>query len=480
MKRVCASMAALLLAGLFSACGGGSSISSGPKPSPSPSPSPAGLTITTKSLSGAIAGVPFGTTLGAEGGTKPYKWDAPRGLEQGWSLTEAGVLSGTRPLSYGGDCCFPITVRVSDSGNPSASVTEIITLSIFGVLPISTELGTGRAGLQFEQTFIASGGKAPITWAPSGTVPPGLIFGADFADPVRKYDLVGKPTQPGSYEFSITVTDSSSPRLSQTMNYQVQVLPSFLRLPHAILPPGVVGQGYDYTFSPSGGAPPYSWSINSAEVPAGLRFDTATGRMFGTPTAAGYMPFGLGLTDSSPPYPQYAQQSYWVLVTPQALPPRNDSIADATPIFLGTYEASISPYTDPSGSTGPDEDYYQLTASAGATLTVRLQAGPSGLPTLQPVVEIVNAYGQRHVTCSDPYDDYLPPDVPVPQDPTPAQFDDPCMNHIENPFVQPQGSAELYFQVPGDSGDVTFYIHVFDFRGDARPDMFYTLYVYVQ
>jgi Putative Ig domain len=478
MRPAHAAMTALLLTGLLGGCGGGGTTTSSGKPSPSP---PAGLKITTTSLSGAIVGVPYSTTLGADGGTRPYKWDAPRGLGQGWSLSEAGVLSGTHPLSYGGDCCLPITVRVTDSANPPESVTEIITLNIFGLLP--TGVGAGRAGVQFEQIFIASGGKAPISWTPSGTPPPGLSFREDSAAPLRQYDLVGTPTEAGQYEFSITVSDSSSPRLSQTVDYPMQVFPPFLELPHAILPPGVVGQGYDYAFSFSGGAPPYSWSIsiNSGQLPSGLQLDTVNGRLFGTPTAAGYASLWMSLTDSSPPYPQHVNQTYWVLITPEVLPPRNNSIADATPIFPGTYDASISPYTDPSGSTGPDEDYYQLTARAGTILYVavrpRATSRPSDDSTLDPVVEILDAYGQRYTTCRDTYDDYVPPGLPIPLDSTPNEFDDPCMNHLLGPDFLPSHGAELSFQVPGDSGDVTFYIHVFDYRGDARPDMFYTLYV---
>ena len=35
-------------------------------------------------------------------------------------------------------------------------------------------------------------------------------------------------------------------------------------------------------------------------------------------------------------------------------------------------------------------------------------------------------------------------------------------------------TADLYFQVPG-AGTVTFYVRVFDYRGDARPDFLYEL-----
>jgi hypothetical protein len=222
------------------------------------------------------------------------------------------------------------------------------------------------------------------------------------------------------------------------------------------------------------------WSVSSVQLPAGLSFDSTNGRLTGTPAATGYASFTVSLSDSSAPNQQRAQQNYWLLVTPNVLPPRNDSIATATPIFPGSYTASISPYGDPPGTTGPDQDYYQLTAVAGSTLTVTIFAGDVSRPldksTLDPVVEIVDGTGQRFTTCNDPYDDNPPPGVPITKDPTPNGFNDPCMNHGGDPTrIDPTKSATLGFQVPGTSGNVTFYLHVFDFRGDARADMFYTL-----
>lgn len=485
MRRSLALMVALLLLALLGACGGGSTLGppgppKPPPPKPPPPPPPAGVTITTQSLAGATAGVPYTTTLTATGGTPPYKWDASL-LPQGFSLSQDGVLSGTYPAFFGGNCCSPVKVRVTDSATTPSSATATFNLDVFGLSPAS--LTTPQVGVDFTQhaTFVAAGGTLPIIWSISGTVPPGLVFLQDPADPSgRQYALAGTPTQAGEYQFSIAASDSGSPVRSETLNFQVQVEPAQLQLPHLLLPTGIVGEMYTYNFVLSGGAAPYMWSISSVQLPAGLQFDAANGLLVGMPTAAGYASFTVTLSDSSSPYLQRAQQNYWVLVTPNALPPRNDSIADATPIFPGLYNASISPYGDPLGATAPDEDYYEATAAAGATFTVSVAAWDVGRPlvpsTLDPVVEIIDATGQRYATCNDPYDDNPPTGVPITRDPTPDGFDDPCMNHVGDPtiFITTKFS-KLIFQVPGTSGNVTFYIHVFDFRGDARPDMFYTL-----
>jgi hypothetical protein len=58
-------------------------------------------------------------------------------------------------------------------------------------------------------------------------------------------------------------------------------------------------------------------------------------------------------------------------------------------------------------------------------------------------------------------------------DPTPLAFDDPCIN--DDIEVGVNRDSKLEFQVPGASGTVTFYLHVLDWRGDARPDFLYQI-----
>ncbi len=486
MNRLLVSAALVPLLALLNGCGGGSPSTSGPPGSP-----PAvGLTIYATSFPGATAGVPYRATFSAQNGTPPYKWDSPSGgLPSNFSLSQDGVLSGTWPVNGGGNAGVPFTMRVTDSAATPNSTTTTLKLNIFGVGP--TTLPVAQVGVDFSQqsTLVAAGGTLPLTWNFSGTAPPGLVWGEDPASPDGcQYGLSGAPTRSGEFHFSITVSDSAKPRRSETVSYTVQVEPAALKLPHLLLPNAAVGHSYNFPFVLEGGAAPYRWSISSPEapyithLPDGLQFDTANGRMFGIPTATGYAQFILDLYDSSVPNPQHVSQNYWILVTPGALPPRNDSIATATPIYPGSYNASISPFGDPQGTTGPDQDYYQLTAAAGSTVTIVVAGGDRSRvlaqSTLDPVLEIVDGNGQHYITCNDPYDDNPPTGVPITKDATPSGFDDPCVNHGGDPnnFIVAKYSR-VEFKVPGDFGEVTFYIRVFDFRGDARPDMFYTLTV---
>ncbi len=50
---------------------------------------------------------------------------------------------------------------------------------------------------------------------------------------------------------------------------------------------GSVGAAYSQTLTATGGSPPYTWSIDSGSLPAGLSLNASTGAITGTPTAAG-------------------------------------------------------------------------------------------------------------------------------------------------------------------------------------------------
>jgi uncharacterized repeat protein (TIGR02543 family) len=65
------------------------------------------------------------------------------------------------------------------------------------------------------------------------------------------------------------------------------------------LPTGVIGATYSQTLAASGGRAPYSWSITSGSLPAGLTLDPATGTISGTPTATGSSNFTVQARDAN-------------------------------------------------------------------------------------------------------------------------------------------------------------------------------------
>ena len=72
----------------------------------------------------------------------------------------------------------------------------------------------------------------------------------------------------------------------------IQIGPS-----NSTLPAGTVGTNYSALFTATGGSAPYTWSVLSGTLPAGLTL-SSTGVLSGTPTASGPSTFTVGVQDS--------------------------------------------------------------------------------------------------------------------------------------------------------------------------------------
>jgi uncharacterized protein (TIGR03437 family) len=66
----------------------------------------------------------------------------------------------------------------------------------------------------------------------------------------------------------------------------------------AVLPLGITGSAYSQKLAATSGTPPYSWSITSGALPAGLRL-ASDGTISGTPVATGTSNFVVQLTDQA-------------------------------------------------------------------------------------------------------------------------------------------------------------------------------------
>src|SRR5207253_1805789 len=145
----------------------------------------------------------------------------------------------------------------------------------------------------------------------------------------------------------------------------------------------------------------------------------------GIPTTAGSFTFTVTVTASG----NTDQHTFTLLVSDRQ--PRNDDVSSATAISNGRWSASISPYQDNSAS-GPDNDFYALTAPGGSFVSVNIFAERINSP-LDSVLEIVDQNGQRFQTCSDAG--------------ISTAFTNPCMNDD----IIPEFTLDsmLTFKVPG-------------------------------
>jgi hypothetical protein len=332
-------------------------------------------------------------------------------------------------------------------------VTRDFSLRINEPLILSTSsLPQALEGSPFEFTLTATGGVPPYTWSAS-SLPSWLSLDASSGR------LSGTPTQPSYSNPYIGVRDSSNPPQQDSRWFQLTVI-GRLRILTSFLPAATVGTPLRVSAAKTGGVPPFSWGLASGALPAGLTLDPATGQISGTPSNAETQTFTIRLTDSGTTFPQAVEQTLTLSVVSSL--GRNDSTAAATALSNGTYRASISPYAEPVASANPDNDYYAVTANAGAVVMVEITADRLAPPSpLDSVIEIVDAGGTRLTACS-----YAGSTGPP--------YDQSCLNDdISSGYVV---DSKLALQVPGTPGtQVTFYVRVLDWRGDARPDLIYDI-----
>src|SRR5213079_39352 len=102
----------------------------------------------------------------------------------------------------------------------------------------------------------------PYTWTvASGTLPAGLSLAAGGT-------ISGTPGTAGSSSFTVRVTDSASATATAALSLTIN--PPALSITTASLPAGTVGVAYSQALAASGGTSPYTWTMASGTLPAGL------------------------------------------------------------------------------------------------------------------------------------------------------------------------------------------------------------------
>jgi hypothetical protein len=249
-----------------------------------------------------------------------------------------------------------VTIGVTDSTTPTAQVASAsVTFTIVNTPALavtSKTLPAATQGVSYSAPLQASGGIAPYTWSmSSGSLPAGLSL-----DPGGQ--IVGTPTGHGTSAFTLQVTDSASTPATATGQYSFTI---YRGAPLAVTTTGLdaatQGSPYSEPLNAAGGVAPYTWSLVSGKLPAGLQVDPS-GNIVGTPTQFGTSTFTLGVTDSATPTAAVVKQA--LTLTVEALPPAPPSFtADSpdSPVALNSsyfyqFQASGNPAPKFSVSSG--------------------------------------------------------------------------------------------------------------------------------
>lgn len=196
------------------------------------------LTASASSLSSGTSGAAYSGQLQASGGTPGYTWAISSGmLPPGLTLNAStGVISGTlstgRVATQSGTYNFSATV--TDSANPAQTAT-VATYILVGPpassspagptsstppssspaasSPVSptfaittTWLPPGTESTAYSTQLASNGGTPAYTWSvSSGSLPAGLTLGASTGI------ISGTPTATGTSNFTLSISDNSSP-----------------------------------------------------------------------------------------------------------------------------------------------------------------------------------------------------------------------------------------------------------------------------
>jgi len=201
-----------------------------------------------------------------------------------------GLISGM-PQTAG---TYPFTVRAAiteqrtDTKALAIDVRDQVTI---GQPELRTRVGSltrWEAGVPFIATFTVTGGTGTFAWTLAGALPPGLLLGPDGS-------ITGRPTLPGVYSYSVTVTDTEGRQAVSAGRFIVAPRLAFGFRP---MRPGVVGKTYRARPLATGGIVPRTWRVLSGPLPRGVRLDRERGLLWGVPRKAGRYWIRLQVVDA--------------------------------------------------------------------------------------------------------------------------------------------------------------------------------------
>jgi hypothetical protein len=420
--------------------------------------SPSGVSFTSVTPSGpwAADGTSVETVSGIATGLEKFGSVSPTGAPWlldvsttlGTILTDADPRPGNQ-VTVGSDFTFAIQIR-----RPTTAGTPLLAATIFNppsfpppfiggtkndatfltYTPAPLTLGPptlpfATVGFLYQQKIAAADGSGFYSYTIGGTPPPFLSVVNGQNGVVL---LNGTPTAPGTYNFSVTATDSLGATV--TKNYSLTVAPP-LTLGPPTLPDATAGVNYLEDIRASGGTGPYVYSVSGTPPPF-LFVDVlaAAVELNGTPAAAGAYNFSVNAIDRSTGV--MGTQAYTLTVGLAIDPP---TLPVATAGFPYTSSLTASGGTAPYAfafSGDPPPSFLQL--SSGGVL--------SGLPTTPNTYSFsVTASDSLGVTGTDAYTLTVAPPLTF----SPTTLPDATVGAPYSESITASGGTGTYFYSVG-------------------------------
>ena len=184
--------------------------------------------FTTTSLPVGTFGVPYNEVVTVTGASGPFTWaitsgSLPAGLTLSNSTTASVTIIGT-PTATG---TTSFTLQSTDGAGTVISETLNITINPAPPLSVATRspLPSGTVGTAYSYTLQASSGTPPYSWTTTtgaASLPAGLSLSTTTPGLIS-----GTPTTAGSSNFTVEVTDSSTPNpQTASANLTLTISPS--------------------------------------------------------------------------------------------------------------------------------------------------------------------------------------------------------------------------------------------------------------
>lgn len=324
-------------------------------------------------------------------------------------------------------------INCGGGGGSSSSGSKNPSPSLYAITPTTAPAGSKGLTITVTGTNFVAGssvrwnGSARTTTYVASTILAAAITPADLASAGTASITVFNPAPGGGTSAARTFTIAPVSALS---------------IQTGRLPDATHGKTYAYTLRADGGLPPYSWTLASGALPAGLSL-SANGTLAGTPpVVSGDTPVEFAVQVSDGAYiANTATQPLSILVRSGALG-RNDACATATAITNGITRASISPYGD--------IDVYAFQGTAGTRITAQIYAQRLAVSEDSPEIHLDSFLELLNSNCARlSYND----------DVYPVLVRDSQIPDYALPYTG------------------TYYLRVSDLRGDGRPDFIYELHL---
>lgn len=251
------------------------------------------LIITPTGLTNAVIGAFYRQALQTDS-SNATGWRVSAGnLPDGLRLGDNGVISGT-PREAG---TFQFTVMAEEPGIQFRVGERILLLTVIPELTLNATVDPARQNGVYDEQLNVTGGVLPYTFEAIG-LPAGIIFDENTGA------LSGTPIQPEpGRTVRFTVSDSGNPQQTRMQDVVFIVKPPAIEITTGALPAGQQGIFYSQEVLAAGGFDPRTWTIIAGVLPNGLSLpnNRLTGRISGTPTAAGSFTFTIMVEDDDSP-----------------------------------------------------------------------------------------------------------------------------------------------------------------------------------